>query len=357
MKRYYLTMLQSLPLEIKVAKSMQRIREAIYEFGVDHIYVPVSGGIDSAVLSDIVYKVQDEMGIPREAIPRVNSNTGNEYPEVLRLARKLSDVEVKPLMSFYEVITRYGYPVASKKTSRMLSDFQNPTPKNEQSRYLYTTGLRKDGKKATIKLAERWKVFLDSDVRVTHKCCQFLKKEPLMRYEKENDRHPILGTMADEKGGRENGYLKTGCNAFKMNKSLPLGFWTKDDILSYVVLNDIEIAEVYGDIVEVGTKKKVSKLKVRLMVKYGRKIHLETTKEKRTGCVACTYGVQFEKGDNRFIRLKEYNRKFYDFVIRGGYLDEEGYWRPKGGLGLGHVLDLMGIDYGGYEQMDIEDFM
>ena len=44
-----LVMLQSLPLNIKIEKSKQRIREAINRFGVDGVYVPVSGGIDSQV--------------------------------------------------------------------------------------------------------------------------------------------------------------------------------------------------------------------------------------------------------------------------------------------------------------------
>ena len=107
-------MLQSLPLDIKIATTKLRIREAIEYFGVDGVYVPVSGGLDSGLLSYLVEQVQKEMGIPKEAIPRVNANTRNEYPGVLKMARKLSDIEMTSLKSPYEVWGAEGYPVAKQ---------------------------------------------------------------------------------------------------------------------------------------------------------------------------------------------------------------------------------------------------
>ena len=44
--------------------------------------------------------------------------------------------------------------------------------------------------------------------------------------------------MADEGGTRAQTYLQTGCNAFNQGKSLPIGFWTKQDILQYIVNNN-----------------------------------------------------------------------------------------------------------------------
>lgn len=353
MNRQELIMLQSLPYDIKVAKSKQRIREAIDHFGAEHLYVPVSGGLDSTVVDDLVKEVENELDIPKGTITRVNSNTGNEYPSVLAKARELSDVEVTPKKSFYKVLSEEGYPVASKRTSRMLRDLQNPTEKNYNTRRLYETGIKKDGTKGTFKLAKRWKVFIDSDVRCTEKCCQFLKKEPLMRYEKESKRHPFIGTMADEKGSRESGYLKTGCIDFKNGKIMPIGFWTKTDSLIHVLIKDISIPHVYGEIVvdRGSTLESITKGELAEMLKENKKFRLDTTKEKRTGCVACTFGVQFEpKNNNRFHRLKELDPKFYDFVIKGGHVDIDGNFKPKAGLGMGHILDMMGIDYGSYEE-------
>ena len=107
---------------------------------------------------------------------------------------------------------------------------------------------------------------------------------------------------------------------------MPIGFWTKQDILQYIIDNDIEIAPEYGEIRRDDNGK------------------LYTTLEQRTGCFACTFGVQMEKGENRFQRMKRLYPKKYKFCIGGGYNDN-GIWKPKNGLGLGKVLERMGIDY------------
>lgn len=48
--KYY----QSLPLDMKIAKTKDNIREFVREFGVDDVYVSFSGGKDSTVLLDIL---------------------------------------------------------------------------------------------------------------------------------------------------------------------------------------------------------------------------------------------------------------------------------------------------------------
>lgn len=327
-------MLQALPREVKIMKTKQRIREAIAYFGVSGIYVPVSGGLDSTLLDYFVSEVQEEDGIPKKDIPRVNVNTRNEYPGVLTHARRLSDVEMVSLKAPYEVWGEEGYPVASKKTSRMIRDIQNPTSKNFNSRKLYLEGIKKDGTKGSsrCKLAKRWYPFIDETqeikIKCSEKCCNIVKKEPMRRYEKKTGRKPILATMADEHGAREDGYLQTGCNAFDSGKSMPMGFWTKQDVLECYIEYKLEYPPEYGYIVRLddGT--------------------LETTGEDRTGCFSCAMGVQMEKGENRFQRMKRLYPKMYNHCINGGFNDN-GVWKPKKGLGLWFVLDRMGINYDG----------
>lgn len=325
-------MLQALPTDVKIMKSKQRIREAISHFGASGVYIPVSGGLDSTVLDFLVTIVENEDDIPKGTITRVNANTRNEYPGVLALARKLSDIEVVSKKSPYQVWGDEGYPVASKKTSRMIRDIQNPTEKNFYSRRLYMYGIKKDGSKGSsqCKLAKKWYVFIDEtqDVKIkcSEKCCNIVKKEPLHRYEKESGRIPMIATMADEHGAREEGYLQTGCNAFSIGKSLPIGFWTKQDILKVIIENNIEIAPEYGEIAKDENGK------------------LYTTLESRTGCFSCAMAVQLEKGENRFQRMKRLYPKMYKHCIYGG-INDNGIWKPKGGLGLWKVLERMGVEY------------
>lgn len=315
MTRDELLMLQALPLDIKILKTKQRLRDAIDYFGVEHLFLAVSGGLDSTVLHYILKELEEEENLPH--IPRVFSNTGNEYDGVLQNARSLCDVEVKPLMTPHEVWTKVGYPVGSKKIARMIHDLQNPTEKNAKSRNLYLNGIRSDGQKGSSysKLAKRYYPFIEPDCpyKVSNKCCDILKKEPMKRYQKESGRYPIIATMSDEGGARAQSYLQTGCNAFKQGKSLPVGFWTKQDVLQYIVNNNIPIPVEYGEIVEVNGK-------------------LDTTLEKRTGCFICMFGAHLEKGENRFQRMKRLYPKRWNYAINV--------------LKIGEVLDLYGVDYG-----------
>lgn len=49
-----LKILQALPLDIKIMKTRQRIREWIDYYGENGVYIAFSGGKDSTVLLDIV---------------------------------------------------------------------------------------------------------------------------------------------------------------------------------------------------------------------------------------------------------------------------------------------------------------
>lgn len=81
--KYY----QSLPLELKIAKTKDNIREFVREFGVDDVYVSFSGGKDSTVLLDIARKMYPE-------IEAVFVNTGLEYPEIQKFVRTFDNVRV-----------------------------------------------------------------------------------------------------------------------------------------------------------------------------------------------------------------------------------------------------------------------
>ena len=159
MKKEELTMLQNLPLNIKIAKSKLRIEEFVRTLGgTDKVYVSFSGGKDSTVLLHLVRSVYP-------SVEAVYSNTGLEFPEINEFVKSVDNVTiVRPKKSFKQVIEQEGYPMVSKKTARMIRDLQNPTERNMKIRKLYFSKytLDKDGNETTIKnnsfrLAEKWK--------------------------------------------------------------------------------------------------------------------------------------------------------------------------------------------------------
>ena len=102
---------QSLPLNIKVRMTQQRIREWVNEFGIDGVYVSFSGGKDSTVLLHLAREIYPD-------IPAVFVDTGLEYPEIREFVKKFENVTwLKPSMNFKQVIEKYGYPFISKEVS------------------------------------------------------------------------------------------------------------------------------------------------------------------------------------------------------------------------------------------------
>ena len=106
-----LQMLQALPLEVKVRKTEERIKEWVEEYGIDYVYLGFSGGNDSRVL----------LHISRRLFPGIKAvfvDTGLEYPEIREFVRSFDNVDwLKPKMNFKQVIEKYGYPFISKEVS------------------------------------------------------------------------------------------------------------------------------------------------------------------------------------------------------------------------------------------------
>ena len=73
---------------------------------------------------------------------------------------------------------------------------------------------------------------------------------------------------------------------------------------------------------------------------------LATTKEERTGCIFCLFGIA--QDPERLLRVKEMEPKKYDFIMRGGKFDEQGMWVPDYGLGYKFVIDWLN-EHGGLD--------
>lgn len=124
----------------------------------------------------------------------------------------------------------------------------------------------------------------------------------------------MVGTMASDSRMRLTAYLEKGCNAFESARpmSTPLGFWLEKDIWEYLRINNVPYSPIY----DMGYD--------------------------RTGCLFCMFGVHLENSPNRFQRMKQTHPQKWDYCINK--------------LGLGKVLDYMGINYSDY-QMSFDEVM
>lgn len=391
-----LKQMQSLPLEAKIIMTQQRIRQW-YEHWDGMVYVSFSGGKDSTVLKHIVDGMYDD-------VPALFVNTGLEYPEIQKFAMSQKNVvTIRPKMRFDEVIKKHGYPVVSKLVSKRVKDSRSCISKGNYDakciQMLQGTFLNNEGGRSRYNCS-KWEFLLDAPFPISHKCCDVMKKDPAHEFAKTTGRKAIVGTMATESLIRRDQWFKYGCNAFKSKNptSAPLSFWTEQDVLHYIKKFNIPYASVYGDIVPKDSPEdQITTFDV--LDDYS-ETELTTTGCDRTGCIFCMFGCHMEKGENRFQRLKETHPRQYEYCIGGGeYVyeafkrDENGQWQEfdfvwkyddgtpmtkqeierfvqvhsvgfagqkeedlwikfekrwqpnKEGLGLGKVLDYIGVNY------------
>lgn len=303
MNKDELKLLQNYPLELKVEKTKLRIREW-YEHYNGEVYVSFSGGKDSTVLLHIVRSMYPE-------IEAVFSNTGLEFPEIVKFVKSFDNVTIiKPKTTFKKVIEEKGYPIISKSVSNCVRlARKNIAEGKETLRVRQIRGLEKGSKFNKGK----WEFLLDAPFKISEQCCDELKKKPMKEFNKKSSKVPFVATMADEGQLRQQRYLQTGCNAYNIGKSQPMGFWKEQDVLEYIVKNNLEICSVYGDIIK------------------NDKGLYETTGEKRTGCVWCMLGIHLDREPNRLQRLKITHPNLYDYCINK--------------LNMKEVLDYIGVKY------------
>lgn len=347
-----LRQMQSLPLEAKIIMTQQRIQQWV-DYWNDDVYVSFSGGKDSTVLKHIVDGMYSH-------IPALFVNTGLEYPEIQKFVFDIkkgkypcfnSDVEiVRPEMRFDEVIKKYGYPVPSKDLSRKI--YYARRGAKWAMKFVDGTAVDAQGRASRFSVSKRFLPLMEAPFEVSPACCDVMKKKPAKKYEKETGKKPMLATMADESALRYQSWLKHGCNAFQSDKpkSQPMSFWTEQDVLHYIKKYDVPYCSVYGDI---QLKQTVDNEKVfegqmnviDYLECYEPEDALETTGCNRTGCVYCMFGITQDKRPNRFQRLKETHPRQWEYCIGGGEM-VEGKWQPnQEGLGLGKVLDYIGVEY------------
>lgn len=240
--------MRSLPLDVKILKTQQRIREWVNFYGLDGVYVSFSGGKDSTVL----------LHIARQLYPSIEAvfvDTGLEYPEIRKFVKSFEHVTIiRPKMRFDEVIKKYGYPLISKEVSECISQGKIALKSNKyvyRLQKLLGTAVDKQGRKSLFN-KEKYAPLLYVDFNVSHMCCNVMKKKPAHEYGKLTGRYPITGQTTEESRLREQQWLKNGCNGFNMKSPIsnPMSFWTEQDVLRYIKENNVALSSIYGEIRE-----------------------------------------------------------------------------------------------------------
>lgn len=280
---------QALPLEMKIMKSIRTI-EDFYDQNEGDVYIS-RGGVDSSVLAWLARqsgrKIEEVTIASVEPVENIKFN-------------KEQGVKLLKSRGTMEVIKKYGYPLISKDVAMKVSRYTKS--KNEWAKERRLRGYMGDNGKWIYdsRIPLKYQFLIYAPFELSEKCCDMSKKKPLKVYEKETNKKPITGEMAEESHLRKKEYLKHGCimNDKKRIKCTPMGFWTDQDVKRAILKYDIPYPkDIYGDIEDNEGK-------------------LLFTGEQRTGCVICGFGMLHDV--NRFERLKKRNRRQYDYMFNGG---------------------------------------
>jgi len=292
-----------LPLDKKI-KLTRGVIKRFHKVLEGQVYVSFSGGKDSTVLLDLVRSQHPE-------VKGLFIDTGLEYPEIKDFVKTKDNIKiVRPTKSFRQVIEEHGYPIPTKQTAEKIERVRrNPTCATSRQ---YMTGIRSDGVFVNrSKISDKWMFLLDAPFKITAKCCNYLKKYPVKRFEKETGLKPYIGSMAGDSAYRQGYYLKNGCTSFKEGKEkcLPLSWWNETDIWRYIKQNSLEYSTIYDKGLD------------------------------RTGCIFCLFGITLGQDFNRFQVMSKIHPQLFDYCINK--------------LGVGKVLDYVGIRYNPRETMDM----
>lgn len=227
--------------EFILSDRIDKIQQIINKYGEDNFYISFSGGRDSTVVSAII-----DIALPNNKIPRVYADTGIEYNMIRDyVIRKASTdcryVIIKPKTPIIEMLKKEGYPFKSKEHAAIVDIYQRHKDLNMKSVKKY---IEKDNRyKCPDKLLYQ---FTDAcKLRISDKCCERLKEQPLNKWSKENKKpFTILGIMRAEEGRRN----RAECLVFRRDKLKafqPLAPITKDFEEWFIDKYNIEICDIY----------------------------------------------------------------------------------------------------------------
>lgn len=262
-------------LEQKITKAQERIESLYYETK-GQCYLSFSGGKDSTVVLALIKQCEELLTIPINSIPVVFCDTGIELGATRDFVNWCKENYyqniqiIRPQVSFDWIIKNKGKPIKSKLKSEFIGRYKN----NKNSKAIHY--LLGDKGYQKIKIADKDMHILhdEFDIKIGNSCCEYLKKKPFLKYQKE---HAIKGYFTGvrnaEGGARELATLKRLKNNGKLCTAIKKGYtvkmpiidWTSEDIEQFIKEYNVPLSRAYTD--------------------YG----LE-----RTGCFLCPFNLQIK---------------------------------------------------------------
>lgn len=295
--------------EFTLEDRISKIRAINEQYDLENnSYIAFSGGKDSTVLHYLV-----DMALPNNKIPRVFSNTGMEYMEIVKFVKNMAKnddriVILNQTSNIKGTLEKYGYPFKSKEHSQKVYEARRSWEKHgllPEYLIIYRDAIstytnKKGETKEKINLCPpllKCQFEKDYDFKISKMCCIKLKEKLADDWQKENPsrKMTITGMMKEEGGTR----LQLSCLSKNNTKFNPLSVITSEFEDEFIKRNNIEICKLY----------------------------YPPYNFKRTGCKGCPYnkdieeslGVLYRTSINEYKQCLHLWKPVYDEYIRLGY--------------------------------------
>lgn len=196
---------------------IQKIKQVINEYGESNFSISFSGGKDSTVLSWLVDKA-----LPENNIPRVYADTGIELNLIRQFVYEKQKTDnriiiIKPESNIRNILETYGYPFKSKAHSTYVKKYQSKGFEYKSVRAYTGQENTLAGKPMFVTCPKilMYQFTNENKLKISDMCCVKLKEEPLINWQKHNNKvYSIVGIMRDEGGRRD----FAQCMVFKSGK-------------------------------------------------------------------------------------------------------------------------------------------
>ena len=251
-------------LETAVRNAMHRIEELYYE-SEGKCYVSFSGGKDSTVLLALIKMCEEIYTIPPNAIPAVFANTGIEFGITYEFVRWVKDnyypnvLVVRPEKSFDWVVKNKGKPLKSKQKCKDLRQYHYGKVSDALLLLLLLGQYGEERKlSAKHKIADKDMHMLHGDfnIKMSERCCDYMKKKPFERYAKVNGMKGVMmGVRVEEGGARESattrrlvtgGKLCTWVKGGVIHKA-PIIDWTDENVETFINKYNVPLSRAYTE--------------------------------------------------------------------------------------------------------------
>lgn len=180
-------------------------------------YLSFSGGKDSTILHYLI-----DLALPNNKIPRVFINTGIEYLDIVKFIKDLAKVDdrfviIEPKHSIKKILEKYGYPFKSKQHSHNLAIYWRNKDKEYNLSIKRYLGIIKSNTIIRCPKKLEYQFTPSFNLKCSDECCNRLKKEPIKKWSKENDKSITLTGMRKEEGGQR---ISIGCIITDKSKNL-----------------------------------------------------------------------------------------------------------------------------------------